>query len=85
MAQGVAWGARELGVPCTVVMPDSAPRTKIDAVERLGADDRVAAVRRVVADARAITDATGMAGTFIHPGRRPRRHGRQRDDRFRDR
>ena len=37
MAQGVAWGARELGVPCTVVMPDSAPRTKIDAVARLGA------------------------------------------------
>ena len=28
MAQGLAWGARELGVPCTVVMPDTAPRTK---------------------------------------------------------
>jgi threonine dehydratase len=37
MAQGVAWGARELGVPCTVIMPDSAPRTKLDAVARLGA------------------------------------------------
>src|SRR5437868_9082653 len=36
MAQGVAWGARELGVPCTVVMPDSAPRAKVDAVQRLG-------------------------------------------------
>ena len=42
MAQGVAWGARELEIPCTVVMPDSAPRTKVDAVERLGAADRVA-------------------------------------------
>ena len=29
MAQGVAWGARELGVPCTVIVPDHAPATKI--------------------------------------------------------
>ena len=37
MAQGVAWGARELGVPCTVVVPDQAPRAKLDAIARLGA------------------------------------------------
>ena len=37
MAQGVAWIARELGIPCTVVAPDHAPRAKLDAVERLGA------------------------------------------------
>ncbi len=37
MAQGVAWCAREAGVPCTVVVPDSAPRAKLDAIERLGA------------------------------------------------
>lgn len=36
MAQGVAWCARRLGVSCTVVMPDSAPATKREAVERLG-------------------------------------------------
>src|SRR5687768_9771342 len=36
MAQGVAWAARELGVPATVVAPDSAPRAKLDAIERLG-------------------------------------------------
>jgi threonine dehydratase len=36
MAQGVAWNARRLGVPCTVVVPDNAPQTKIDAIERLG-------------------------------------------------
>jgi threonine dehydratase len=36
MAQGVAWMARELGIPATVVAPDSAPRAKLDAVERLG-------------------------------------------------
>ncbi|MGH9874880.1 MAG: threonine ammonia-lyase [Pyrinomonadaceae bacterium] len=36
MAQGVAWRARELGIPCTVVAPETAPATKIKAVERLG-------------------------------------------------
>jgi threonine dehydratase len=36
MAQGVAWGARERGIPCTVVVPDIAPQTKLDAIERLG-------------------------------------------------
>ena len=29
MAQGVAWCARSLGIPCTVVAPDTAPATKI--------------------------------------------------------
>jgi len=37
MAQGVAWLARELGVSCTVLVPDFAPETKIVAIERLGA------------------------------------------------
>jgi threonine dehydratase len=36
MAQGVAWRARELGIPCTVVVPETAPDTKLAAVERLG-------------------------------------------------
>jgi threonine dehydratase len=36
MAQGVAWGARERGIPCTVVVPDTAPQTKLDAIARLG-------------------------------------------------
>src|SRR6478672_4386005 len=36
MAQGVAWRARELGVPCTVVAPESAPAVKLLAIERLG-------------------------------------------------
>ncbi len=36
MAQGVAWCARERGVPCTVVAPDTAPATKLQAIERLG-------------------------------------------------
>jgi threonine dehydratase len=36
MAQGVAFCARRLGIPATVVTPDTAPATKIRAVERLG-------------------------------------------------
>jgi threonine dehydratase len=36
MAQGVAWAARELGVPATVIAPESAPQTKLDAIARLG-------------------------------------------------
>ena len=66
MAQGVAWGARELGVPCTVVMPDNAPQTKLDAVARLGAtivqvpyDDWWQTLRDHGRD--------GIPGAFIHP------------------
>ena len=36
MAQGVAFCARRLGVPATVITPDTAPKTKLRAVERLG-------------------------------------------------
>jgi len=66
MAQGVAWSARALGVPCSVVMPDSAPQTKVDAVRRLGAsivslpyDEWWATLVNHGRD--------GMRGAFIHP------------------
>jgi threonine dehydratase len=36
MAQGVAWNARRLGIPCTVIVPDHAPETKLAAITRLG-------------------------------------------------
>ncbi len=36
MAQGVAWVAREQGIPCRIAVPEHAPRTKLDAIERLG-------------------------------------------------
>jgi threonine dehydratase len=36
MAQGVAYCARRMGVPATVITPDTAPETKLRAVERLG-------------------------------------------------
>ena len=37
MAQGVAWNARRMGLPCRVIVPEGAPRAKLDAIERLGA------------------------------------------------
>jgi threonine dehydratase len=37
MAQGVAWNAMRLGIPCTAVVPDHAPETKLAALRRLGA------------------------------------------------
>jgi threonine dehydratase len=36
MGQGVAWAARELGIPSAVVVPESAVETKLAAIERLG-------------------------------------------------
>ena len=66
MAQGVAWCARELGTSCTVVVPDHAPRAKLDPVERLGA--RTVAVPfdrwwRVLVERR----FEGLEGAFVHP------------------
>jgi threonine dehydratase len=70
MAQGLAWAARELGVPCRVVAPDHAPRTKLEAIERLGATVRLIPF----ADWwRAILEhgVAGERGVFIHPGADP--------------
>lgn len=65
MAQGVAWNARKLGIPCTVIAPDSAPETKIRAIERLGGR-----VIKVTFDqwwsAFEQRAFPGVAGTFIH-------------------
>jgi threonine dehydratase len=66
MAQGVAWQARRLGIPCTVVAPDHAPPTKLAAIERLGA--RV--VKIPFADWFQILETRrhpGMEGLFVHP------------------
>ena len=65
MAQGVAWLSRELGIRCTVIAPDSAPETKIKAIQRLGG--RVITVTfdewwRAF-DERAFP---GVEGAFIH-------------------
>jgi threonine dehydratase len=65
-AQGVALAARVAGIPCSVLVMDTAPATKIAAIERLGA--------RIV---RATYDecwetviahrSDRMTGRFVHP------------------
>ncbi len=65
MAQGVAWYARSLGVPCTAVVPETAPETKLAAIERLGA----AIIKVPFADWLEIYNThtyDGMAGLFVH-------------------
>jgi len=37
MAQALAWHARRNGIPCTVIVPDTAPETKLAAIKRFGA------------------------------------------------
>src|SRR3982751_2408443 len=37
-AQGVALAARKAGVPCRVLVMDTAPKAKLDAVRRLGGE-----------------------------------------------
>lgn len=66
MAQGVAWAARELGLPATIAVPENAPQTKLAAIERLGG--RI--VRLPYNDWwQAIVDSRveGETGLFVHP------------------
>src|SRR3989442_5247065 len=37
MAQALAWQARQNKIPCTVIVPDNAPETKLEAIRRVGA------------------------------------------------
>ena len=66
MAQGLAFVARSQGIPCGVVVPDTAPQTKLAAIERLGGR-----TVKVPFDTwwKALLDHhfDGLDGTFIHP------------------
>jgi threonine dehydratase len=65
-AQGVAFAARRAGAPCSVMVMDTAPQTKIAAIERLGAR-----IVRVTYDEAWQTveqhKSDRMDGTFVHP------------------
>jgi len=66
MAQGVAYAARLRGVPATIVVPEHAPQTKVDAIERYGG--RVIRVPyeewwQVLVTGR----YEGAGGLFVHP------------------
>lgn len=65
-AQGVALAARHLGVPCSVMVMDTAPATKLQAIDRLGATIVRASYDecwRTVETHR----SDRMRGYFVHP------------------
>lgn len=66
MAQGVAWNAARLGVPCSVVVPDHAPEAKLGALERLGA--HIVKVPFEEWWQIIVThEHEGQSGVFVHP------------------
>jgi threonine dehydratase len=64
--QGVAYAARQAGVPCTVVVIETAPASKIERMRALGA--KLIPVAHEVAW-KALDDRSfpGAEGTFVHP------------------
>ncbi|MCW5805272.1 MAG: pyridoxal-phosphate dependent enzyme [Deltaproteobacteria bacterium] len=65
-AAAVAWAAREVGAPAVVVMPEDAPRSKLDAVRGYGAEVVLHADRATLFDRlREVERARGL--TFVHP------------------
>jgi threonine dehydratase len=70
MAQGVAWAARELGVPATIAVPEHAPEAKLAAIERLGGR-----VLKLPYDdwwnAIIASRIEGVDGLFVHPVQDP--------------
>ena len=84
MAQGVAWNARRLGIPCTVVVPDHAPRDQARGDRAAGREGRHASRSTRWWQVLVEHGYPGVAGLFIHPVSRSRGDRGQRDDRPRD-
>ena len=64
--QGVAYAARQFGIPCTVVAIETAPRTKLDRMRALGAT--IVPVSYDEAwEAAESHQYAGLDGIFIHP------------------
>jgi threonine dehydratase len=66
MAQGVAWAAREAGVPARVICPEGAPRAKLDRVEALGGEV-VPVSHEEWWQAMLDRGRDGVEGLFVHP------------------
>ncbi len=66
MGQALAWYAKKLHVPCTVLVPDDAPEVKIQAIQRLGAE----IVKVSFAEYQSVQKEgayPAMKGPLIHP------------------
>jgi threonine dehydratase len=71
MAQGVAWYAREMGLACTIVVPDHAPETKLAAIRRLGGQIQKVPATDWFAVVLGGQKLEGMKGFFVHPVTEP--------------
>lgn len=65
-AQAVAWAALQVEAPCAVVMPEDAPRAKLDAVRGYGALVILHADRATLFD-RLHQEREARGATFVHP------------------
>jgi len=66
-AQALAWASRDAGVRCTVVMPTTASRTKVDASRGYGAEVVLHGTSGMEAFARAHELEIERSLTFVHP------------------
>lgn len=66
-ALGIAWAARQLGVPALVVLPRSAPRVKVAALRELLVKIRSAGASYDEAEAEAREIAAEAEATFVSP------------------
>ena len=66
-AQALAWASRDAGVRCTVVMPTTASRTKVDASRGYGAEVVLHGTSGMEAFARAHELSVERSLTFVHP------------------
>ena len=64
--QGVAYAAREAGVPCAVVVVETAPKSKLERMKALGAK-LIPVPYEVAWQALEERSFPGADGTFIHP------------------
>jgi threonine dehydratase len=64
--QGVAYAARQAGVPCTVVVIETAPKSKLERMRALGAN-LIPAPYGAAWKALEERSFPGAEGTFVHP------------------
>jgi len=65
--QAVALAAQRLGLPCVVVMPETAPRVKVDGVGRYGGEVLFAGTTSVDRKTRAEAEAASRGLTIVPP------------------
>lgn len=66
MAQGVAWMAQRLEIPCSVIVPDHAPEAKLNPLRRMGAEIVKVSFdewwQLILSD-----ESDALPGVYVHP------------------